>query len=283
MHDFQKNLFWINASVTAKPGGNIKCEKGPINNQARIKFKFISAHRVTLFTGTNLNFFSVVPLQCERQSHNWKEVHCKIPITSLMSWTEEEQGSIKYIPAMCSSWKITQQTPAVKHAGWRCFALFCYFMSHLNQGRFHFLGETLELQGWLSMEEISLGVVKSFSVEASENRLEEHLSRTVCVAEPASGRERDWVTFELSGSPVLVINPQRELTHDSIWARMWAPGCWCRASARLSITHGFCSKLLPCRVGSWFCLGGTAWSWLNSQDGADLCQRQEDAPVSHLG
>lgn len=64
-------------------------------------------------------------------------------------------------------------------------------MSHLNQGRFHFLGETLELQGWLSMEEISLGVVKSFSVEASENRLEEHLSRTVCVAEPASGRERD--------------------------------------------------------------------------------------------
>lgn len=49
----------------------------------------------------------------------------------------------------------------------------------------------MELQGWLSMEEISLGVVKSFSIEASENRLEEHLSRTVCVAEPASGRERD--------------------------------------------------------------------------------------------
>lgn len=47
----------LEASVTAKPDVNIRSEKGPINNEVRIKFKFISAHRFTLFTGNNLNFF----------------------------------------------------------------------------------------------------------------------------------------------------------------------------------------------------------------------------------
>lgn len=80
---------------------------------------------------------------------------------------------------------------------WPHFALFC----HLNQGRFYLLGETLELQGWLSMEEISLGVVKSLSLEAFRNRLEKHLSRIVCVAEPALGRKIDWMTFEVLIQP----------------------------------------------------------------------------------
>lgn len=84
---------------------------------------------------------------------------------------------------------------------WPNFAEFCYFMSHLNQGSFYLLGETLELQGWLSMEEISLGVVKSLSVEAFKNRLEKCLSRTVCVAEPALGGKIDWMTFEVLFQP----------------------------------------------------------------------------------
>jgi len=41
------------------------------------------------------------------------------------------------------------------------------------------------------MEEISLGVVKSLSLEAFKNRLEKLLSRIVCVAEPALGRKID--------------------------------------------------------------------------------------------
>lgn len=47
------------------------------------------------------------------------------------------------------------------------------------------------MQECLSMEEISLGVVKSFSLEAFKNRLEKRLSRIVCVAEPALGRKID--------------------------------------------------------------------------------------------
>lgn len=74
-------------------------------------------------------------------------------------------------------------------------------MSHLNLGSFYLLGETLELQGWLSMEEISLGVVKSLSLEAFKNRLEKRLSGTVCVAEPALGGKIDWMTFEVLFQP----------------------------------------------------------------------------------
>lgn len=179
------------------------------------------------FTGTILNFFLLFHYNLKDKVTTGKKF-----VTTILSlgWY---LGQTRYRDLSNTSWPCALAKKKNNNCNEMCkmetrrslspyFALFCYFMSHLNHGRFYLLGETLELQGWLSMEEISLGVVKSLSLKAFKNRLEKRLSRIVCVAEPALGRKIDW-PLRLSSSPILMINPQRECIYSVlhlIWVRM---------------------------------------------------------------
>lgn len=159
-HYFQKNLFWINASVTAKPGGDSQCENGPVNNLVRIKFKFISAHRCTLFTGNNLNvffYFSITMWRIKPQLE-WSSSQNSY---SLFGVSDRKGTGICQINPSHVFWQKNLTNPCSAMCGREKLCTVCYFMSHWNQGTFHFLGEILGLQGWLSMGEIPLGVVKA--------------------------------------------------------------------------------------------------------------------------
>lgn len=110
---------------------------------------------------SNLNFFFLM-LHCNGKDSSTTG---KKFITKLLSLGQKRNRDLSNITQpWVKNLNLKKQTNPTNPCSEMCWMeLLCtallFHESLKPGGRFHFLGETLELPGWLSMEEISLGTV----------------------------------------------------------------------------------------------------------------------------